>query len=812
MALSLSGWALAVPPASCATPADLPAGLDWLAIDGPCTVAAALQQAGRLDPESPEDLGSREYWYRCTVELDRAADLRFEGLAGMVELWLDDRCLAQHDHMYLPLECRLQAQSPGVLYLCVRVLENQAPRRQGRARWRPRMIQPPRLRDVRQSLLGRMSGWCPDLPPLGPFRAVSLRPADAVAEPRLLALQTDWNGQGAELRVQLQLPDPDGGWLYCAGHRLPLQACGEGVWEAAGPVPGAQAWWPHTHGRPELHRLELETAAGRRVLARVGFRRITLETADGAFAWRINGLPVFCRGACWTPSDLAGLSCEPLPVRAQIGLLAEAGMNMVRLGGTMLYEDAAFFEACDEAGVLVWQDFMFANFDYPGRDAAFMAQVEAEARHQLQRSLVHPSLALLCGGSEVRQQAEMLGVDWPADEPLFEGLLAGIAAQLRPDLPYLPNTPWGGTPAFSTGQGVSHYYGVGAYMRPLEDARRAGVRFASECMALAHLPSEAELPPALARQPLDVAWKRGTPRDLGASWDFDDVRDHYLGSLYGLDPARLRREDPARYLDLGRAVSCDLAEALFSEWRRPGSGCGGGLVWQWRDLRQGAGWGLLDQAGVAKPVLHALGRLLQPVQLLLTDEGLDGLALHLINESGQPLALSLGLRALREGERSVAEGERMLTLAPREQRTVRSGDLLGRFFDITYAYRFGPPAHDVSVATLRDAHSGALLAQACHLPQRLLPRVELGLQARVSHDAEGVCLHLSTRRFAQYLHFSSQTHRPAQDWFHLAPGEERCLRLSPRPGKAQVPALQGGSLAAINGLGSTWVALAEPPP
>ena len=86
-------------------------------------------------------------------------------------------------------------------------------------------------------------------------------------------------------------------------------------------------------------------------------------------------------------------------------------------------------------------------------------------------------------------------------------------------------------------------------------------------------------------------WKAGVPRDAGTGWDFDDVRDHYLRLLFGVDPAELRRCDHERYLELSRAVSGEAMAAVFGEWRRPGSPCGGGLVLWLRDLVPGAGWG-----------------------------------------------------------------------------------------------------------------------------------------------------------------------------------------------------------------------------
>src|SRR5258708_11639143 len=176
---------------------------------------------------------------------------------------------------------------------------------------------------------------------------------------------------------------------------------------------------------------------------------------------------------------------------------------------------------------------MFANMGYPIGDPVFRAGVEAEAAQFLDRTQGHPSLAVLCGGSEVAQQPAMLGL--PAalwSSPLYDEILLRAAASLRPDALYVPHSPGSGDLPFSADHGVSHYYGIGAFRRPLEDARRAHVRFASECLAFANVPDSASRGVPWADP---ARWKQAGPRDRGETWDFEDVRDHYLGLIYGID-------------------------------------------------------------------------------------------------------------------------------------------------------------------------------------------------------------------------------------------------------------------------------------
>src|SRR5438105_4168185 len=266
-------------------------------------------------------------------------------------------------------------------------------------------------------------------------------------------------------------------------------------------------------------------------------------------------------------------------------------MNMVRVGGTMVYESDDFYDLCDEKGILVWQDFMFANMDFPD-DEAFVASASHEVRQVLGRLRGRPSLALLCGSSEGEQQAAMWGAPRDSWSPrLFHDVIPKLITEAYPggnEVPYWPSSAHGGAFPHQASAGSTSYYGVGAYLRPLTDARLSEVRFASECLAFANIPAARALPGGPAVRVHHPAWKARTPRDLGAGWDFDDVRDHYLGQYYGVDPAALRAVDHERYLALGRVVTGEVMADVFSEWRRARSVCRGGLIWFLRDLWTGA--------------------------------------------------------------------------------------------------------------------------------------------------------------------------------------------------------------------------------
>lgn len=798
------GWELISTPAgACVGPRDLPAGATSIAATVPGTVAGALAAAGLWSLDAPTPLHDRDHWYRRRLDAKGRRLLRFEGLATSADVFLDGREILRSTSMFLTHEVAVDLAGGEELAIVFRsldaVLETVKPKR---ARWRSTLVPDQRLRAVRTTLLGHMPGWCPPVDIVGPFRPIRL--IDPAARPFTdVCLHAAWDGIDGHLDVTVD-PTPghplDGAVVVCAGcrGRLAVDATGRGATRLH--LAGVAPWWPATHGEPALHAVDLVRDGETLPLGRVGFRRIEVDRdADGkGFGLRVNGVAVFARGVVWTPSDLVGLASDRASLSADLSRLAAAGLNIVRVAGLGVYEGADFHALCDELGILVWQDLMFANFDYPAADPAFVDLCRREAEEVLGRLSASPSLAVVCGGSEVTQQAAMMGLPperW--GNALFDEVLPEVAGRLVPDVPWLRSTPDGGPMPFCVDEGIGHYWGVGAYRRPLDDARRANVRFAAECLAFAHVPDPVELARALPVAPVHhPRWKERVPRDAGASWDFEDVRLAYEASIFVVDPAALRAEDPERSLDVARAVTAHLVEETIREFRRPGSPTRGALVLLHRDPRFGAGWGFVDAHGVPKSSFHALARASRPVQVLLCDEGVNGLDVHLLNETARPIAGRLDLVALADGARPAVSGSREVEIPARGSLTFAATDLFGAFFDTTRAYRFGPPAHDATDARLTDAN-GTVLAEAVHFPLgRTAERRTCGLSARVEGGEGAWTLIVAATALAASVVVVDEAFLAEDDGFHLAPGERR-LRLVRRPGAAS-DARPAGEVRALN--------------
>lgn len=791
------GWSVAMSAAGAVTRPDQLDTFAWRPARVPASPAADLGATA-------DEIDAHDIWYRCDLVATGPHSLRLDGLAGHADVFLDDHLRVDHlrvesRSMFVAHDIDFDGTGPHRLTIRVKALTPLLEAASGpRQRWRPMMISPQSLRLLRLSPLGHMPGWAPRIALAGPWQDVRLIRRGAPFRIRALRLIPSLHGARGRLAIDITFDHPVDPLpvLACSGHEAALTRVAPARFSGELILDDVAPWWPHTHGAPALHQAVLRVGATEVDLGRVGFRSLALDRGrDGAgFRLRINGEAVFCRGANWMPPDPQRPgSADPRPLLARA---KDAGMNMLRLSGTTMPESDAFYRACDEAGVLIWQDLPFANFDYPTGDPAFHALVMAETRQLMERLQASPALAVVCGGSEIAQQATMLGLK-PAQtaNPFFEDEAAKLVMAIAPQALYVPHTPWGGPLPFSTDHGVSHYYGVGAYRRPIEDVRRADVRFASECLAFANVPSPARLRAARLSDPAAPRWKSGVPRDLGADWDFETVRDHYVAALYGVDVQALRSADPERYLALGRAAPAELMEAVFAEWRSTRSGCGGGLVWFLNDLVPGAGWGVLDDRGEPKTTWYALRRAFQPLHLGITDEGLNGLAIHAGNETTTERRVKLTLACYGETAHPLAKAEASLTLAPRQTARLDSATLLGRFFDFTYAYRFGPLAHDATVVRLFDADSGERLAEAAHvLAGRAATPGAIGLAAEVASDTDGYALRICAERFARFVTVDDDQFIAGDQGFCLTPGETRLVRLVSRGSNAR-PA---GTVAALN--------------
>ncbi|HEY8308942.1 MAG TPA: hypothetical protein VIG47_00230, partial [Gemmatimonadaceae bacterium] len=529
-------------------PAELPVvGEGWTVAAAPGTVASALRDAGNGDWRDTSNLDDHDWWYRCHFRCEHpevGASLEFGGLATLADVWLNGTHVLSSDNMFVAhsIDPGASLRRDNDIAIRFRSLTAELKTRRPRPRWRTRLASHQNLRWIRTTLLGRMPGWSASAQPIGPWKSISLIPHDAA---RIISREIHARLDQADgiVSVSACVSLPAGATISSAtitigtvkSAAVVRSSGNDFVVNASIRIPDAQIWWPHTHGEQPLYdaivTLTWNASTAQIPLGRVAFRRVDLVSNNGQFRLLINDERVFWRGACWSPPDALRLHCTRAEYRRTLELARNAGMNMLRIGGTMVYEHDDFYDLCDELGIAVWQDLMFANMDYPDGDAAFGTSAGHEVSQFLQRVASHASLLLVCGNSEVEQQAAMLGLpssEWRSS--LFSERFADLVAEHVPEVPYWPSSPSGGDLPFHVNAGDGHYFGYGPYLRPPSDVRASAVQFASECLALSNVPEPAfvdTMPCGATGAGHHPDWKLGVPRDNGAGWDFEDVRDHY---------------------------------------------------------------------------------------------------------------------------------------------------------------------------------------------------------------------------------------------------------------------------------------------
>jgi beta-mannosidase len=272
----------------------------------------------------------------------------------------------------------------------------------------------------------------------------------------------------------------------------------EGLGNIALNIPKPELWWPNGMGKQPLYMVAINLVSKEgtlldNVTQRIGLRTLHLQRkADKwgeSFQFAVNGVPFFAKGACWIPADTFAPHLKPEDYANLIQSAADANMNMLRVWGGGFYEDDIFYNLCDELGICVWQDFMFACATYPAFDSSFMDNVRAEAEDNVRRLRHHPSIALWCGNNEMEQgwvgdEWNDRQMSWADYGKIFDKLLPEITAALDPERDYWPcspHSPIGDRNDFNNPQwGDAHLWDVWHGKKPFEWYRTAQHRFCSE--------------------------------------------------------------------------------------------------------------------------------------------------------------------------------------------------------------------------------------------------------------------------------------------------------------------------------------------
>ncbi len=392
-------------------------------------------------------------------------------------------------------------------------------------------------------------------------------------------------------------------------------------------------WWTHDLGTPNLYDLSITIIKNGIVDSlkqKIGLREICLiQNSDEwgeSFFFRLNGVPVFAKGANWIPID------SFIPRGKKRGLYQsnlinakEANMNMIRVWGGGIYEDDLFYELCDGLGILVWQDFPFACAVYP-YDEEFICNFKIEATYNIKRLRNHPSLALWCGNNEIEWlwRLELYHSEITLDDQMakfkigyltiFEELIPELIKTYHPYHPYWPSSPSNGFVGEALGTqnsnspdiGDSHFWDVWHRNKPFRTYRKFDSRFMSE-FGYESFPSIKTIEDICPSEQFDF---------------FSPIMENHQKNSAGnkkiLNYMKKRFEIPPEFENqviLSQITQAEAIEYGVEHWRRNRNDyhCMGTLYWQLNDCWPVASWSSLDYYNRWKALHYYAKRFYHPV-------------------------------------------------------------------------------------------------------------------------------------------------------------------------------------------------------
>lgn len=476
--------------------------------------------------------------------------------------------------------------------------------------------------------------WGPRLPDAGIWRPIFLRTWDAARLENALMLQTHHDGVvDVTIRPEItgesawsaEITAPDGEVII-----IPETTAAEQVIAIQNP----QLWWPNGLGKQPLYRVTVRLATGDTRVWRIGLRTMTVSREKDEwgeeFCHVVNGMKVFAMGADYIPEDNILARVTPERTRRLLEDCKAANFNAIRVWGGGYYPDDAFYDICDELGLMVWQDLMYACAFYD-LTPDFERSIRVETHQNVARLRHHASLALICGNNEM--EMFMAGAnsalinhrtwEFVPTYPhhitdyvkMFEYILPTIVKETAPQTYWWPASPSSGgnfDAPNDENRGDNHYWDVWHGEKPFTEYRKFFFRYASEF--------------GFQSFPCLKSVKQFTlPDDRNI---FSRVMERHQrnqaanGKILSYLSQTFRY--PNSFDDLLYASQLMQAEAIrygVEHWRRNRGRCMGAIIWQLNDIWPVASWASIDYYGRWKALHYAAKRFFAPVMISAEEEG-----------------------------------------------------------------------------------------------------------------------------------------------------------------------------------------------
>ncbi|MFY8020139.1 MAG: glycosyl hydrolase 2 galactose-binding domain-containing protein [Bacteroidia bacterium] len=495
--------------------------------------------------------------------------------------------------------------------------------------------------------------WGPRLITCGIYKKISLKSWSDVQISSVQFVQKELHNQQAKIELNLELNlDQAGKYYVSVINSLTSEKLKDSIVYCASKSASIRLnfemnqvkyWWTNGLGEPYLYNLQTSVIAENgsydKQVQRIGFKNLELvqepDSMGRSFYFKLNGIPLYIKGANYIPQDNFVSRTSLSQTKHLLEQAQKSHMNMLRVWGGGLYESDEFYETCDELGLLVWQDFMFACAMYPG-DESFVNNVKQEVIHQVKRIRHHASLALWCGNNEISEgwfnwgwqkqygysAADSLRI-WNDYQKLFLKEIPQLLSVYDAQHAYWPSSPqfgWGRKESLL--QGDAHYWGVWWGEEPFEMYRKKVGRFNSE-YGFQGFPSKEIFLSFTDTNHLHIdsaviAFHNKHPRGL-------QTIKKYMERAYNLP----RSFDD--YLYLSQCLQADGMKIAIEAHRSRMPYNMGTLYWQLNDCWPVISWSGIDYQHKWKAAQYQIKRSFEPLIMTWIDEG-DSISLNLISD------------------------------------------------------------------------------------------------------------------------------------------------------------------------------------
>jgi beta-mannosidase len=658
----------------------------WIETPVPGDIHPTLAAAGRL----PADLfaernveqcrwtGEREWWFRRTFDVPKRfgrqrTELVFDGIDLYGTVWVNGTRVGETQNSFRPYRFDVtKLIKPGrgnVVAVRIgptlKILEQTVWQKYFACFNTPRIF-------ARKAQCQFSWDWAPHLPALGIWRSVRIETFDSG---RIMDVAVRPRNDGhvtfhIELDERTHRQDLDQKRVSSKGQEQIVRPHGEFVVEITGPqnvakrgrarpvrftagvtgqksfftvqVPNPRLWWPNELGEQPLYRYRIRLMRGGRVhheaSGRFAFREVrVVEEPVGpsrmSFRFEVNGVPVFCKGANWVPPSCFPATVTEATYRHLVRLAQDGHYNMLRVWGGGIYEADAFYDACDELGVMVWQDLMFACSDYPDDDPAFVENVVSEIEHQVRRLRNRPCVVYWCGGNEKTGSA---GFKVTYGERLFHVILRGLCNDLDPTRDYRPASPHSYTDLGNDPtSGETH---GGCYEKAFEEGTLGWRDVMKRFNAVFHSEFGFHGPPRMESLVKFVPRENVWPLSETMQYHVQDNPYNSIAETFAEVQAKMAEklvgdiDDAESFVRCASAFHAELLAAEIAHHRRRKWDNAGAMFWMFNDCWPCASWSVVDYYLLPKPAYYAAKRAFSPVLLTFVEEP-DRYDLYLVNDT-----------------------------------------------------------------------------------------------------------------------------------------------------------------------------------